>query len=44
MNDYQEYLEKYARDHNLTVEEAEKHELMIYVKRYYQELEKERQE
>ena len=37
MSDYEEYLKKYARDHNITIEEAETHALVKEAKTYYEE-------
>lgn len=35
-NDYESYLERYCKSHNLTPEEAEKHKLVQEVKQYYE--------
>lgn len=37
MSDYEEYLKKYARDHKISVEEAETHALVQETKKYYEE-------
>lgn len=38
MKDYEEYLARYCEEHKLTREEAEKHALVYYVKKYYEGL------
>lgn len=37
MSDYEEYLKKYARDHKISVEEAESHLIVKIIKRFYEE-------
>lgn len=38
MSDYSDYVEKYAIKHKLTIEEAEKHDLVVAYKKYCEEL------
>lgn len=35
--DYEHYLERYARDHKLTKDEAEQHAMVKLVKEYYEQ-------
>lgn len=37
MSDYEEYLEKYATKHKITIEEAESHLIVKIIKRFYEE-------
>ena len=36
MPDYEEYIEKYAKQNNITIEEARQHALVQNVKSYYE--------
>lgn len=38
-SDYENYVEKFARDRNISKEEAEEHYIVKLVKRYYEDLE-----
>lgn len=38
MSDFEAYLERYCKKHNITKEEAEAHALVKEVKKYYEEL------
>ena len=41
MNEFEEYLEKYAKKHNISTEEARQHFLVKAVERYYKSNDKE---
>lgn len=42
MKEYEEFLERYCESKNVTREEAERHALVHYIKKYYEGLEDEK--